>query len=64
MREIKLYWWWMPPLFPGGRHRLSTWHMTEEEGAEYGLTERDESSLRVDLKDEQAEPNRQVVKPS
>jgi len=38
--------------------------MTEEEGAEYGLTERDESSLRVDLKDEQAEPNRQVVKPS
>lgn len=37
----------MPPRFPGGKPRLSTWRLTEAAAAERGLTERDPNSLQV-----------------
>lgn len=47
MPEIHRYRYWLPARFPGGKERLSTWHMGEEEAKKIGALRPEPSSRQV-----------------
>lgn len=47
MAKIERYRYWLPPRFPGGKERLSTWHMSDEEAKRHGALRPEPTSLQV-----------------
>lgn len=51
--KVERFRWWLPPRFPGGRDRVSSWRMSAEQAAKHGALRPDlDSRELVDVPDD------------